>query len=140
MGDDGRIAGGQGVEEGLGKAHGHRVVGRLEQEVPRAMERWVGSAAQTGKQLRHDLDVRTKGELQTDVGLRKRSAQRINGGCDAWGGVFVEPRIDVRRAGGDRDAVRHRDAGHGQRRVQIAGAVVDAGEHVAVQVDQLTVS
>ena len=47
--------------------------------------------------------------------------------------------MDVRRAGGDLDAVRHGDARHLQRRLEIGSAVVDAGQDMAVEIDQTEV-
>lgn len=49
--------------------------------------------------------------------------------------VVVHPRIDMRGAGGHGNAIPGGDSGHGQRGGEIGGAVVDAGQEMAMEID-----
>ena len=49
--------------------------------------------------------------------------------------VFIQTRIDVRRAGTNANAVVRGDARHFERRRKVLRTVVDTRQHVAVKID-----
>ena len=71
------------------------------------------------------------------VVVEEAALQRHHALLDPGGVILVEPRIDVRRARGDANAVGHRDARHFERRRLVGRTVVDPRQHVAVEVDMM---
>ena len=129
------VARGDEIEHRLGKARWRHRVRRLEQKIAAARERRRGARAQAPEQFGRQMRVGAERELERDAFVEQSPLQRLDAGLDSGGVVFVEPRIDMRRARRGADAVGDRDARHFERRRLVGRAVVDAGQQVAVEVD-----
>ena len=90
---------------------------------------------QASGQIRCQVHVGADHELQRYLPALELRGQLGDGAAYAVAVVVVEPRIDVRRAGDHVHAVGHGRARHRQAGGQVGGAVVDAGQQMAVQVD-----
>jgi hypothetical protein len=111
------------------------MVRRLDQDVARIGERKHAAVAERRGKVRGDVDVGAGHEAQRQAFAVQCRLQV--GGClpDLRAAVMVDPGQDVRGAGDHGDAVVEESARHRQRHRQIGGAVVDAGQDVAMQVD-----
>ncbi len=135
MGDQRLVARAHHLEDGVLQPRRRHMVRRFEQEIACPVQRRDAPVLQALRKARRDVHVRALHQLQGNLGLVQGRLQADDRGADARAGVLIHTRHDVRRAGGDPDAVVHGHARHGQRRFQIRSAVVDARKHMAVQID-----
>ena len=135
VGNDGNIVGQQGSVDEVRHSRLGYMVWWLEQKVATAMQAWQGAVSQSLNQLRHNLDIRPISDLQGNTRFLQLVPEALHRLAYALMRIFKQTGVDMRGTGSHGDAVSHCQLRHTQGCVEIPGAVVDSGKHVAVEVD-----
>ncbi len=86
-------------------------------------------------ELHIHVSVGAADEIERDFRLMQRAAQLVRRGEQLGSGIGVKAGKDVRRAGDGRDALDNCHTRHFKRRFEIARAVIQARQYVAVKID-----
>ena len=81
------------------------------------------------------MDIGTRDKAERDARIVEGALQFQRRLPDLRTGVVIKPRKDVRRARHHRHPSRYRGPGHLQRNGEIRCAIVDTGQHMAMQID-----
>lgn len=113
-------------------------MGWLEKKVTGAVQGGKAPGSQCLQQFWNQLDIGANRDLQGYASRLKMIAEGVGHGGDRICIVLKKSGVDVRGTGGQGDTVRDGDAGHRQGGIKVRRTVVDAGKHMAVQVDHET--
>lgn len=138
MGEDRHIARHQQIKEKVLETQRRHVMRRLNQDIARFGQRQETTGPQAINKVRHNVDVGPGHETQWNVLVVQDVLEVFDRLADLGTRIVVEPRQDVGRAGDDRHAIVDRGAGHRERDGYVCGAVINARQNVAMQVDHGT--
>ena len=119
----------------LQPGRGH-MVGGFEQQIAGVINGQGPAIPKLADQIGGHVDVGPGDQTKGYGGLGKRLLQLQNRVSDGKAVVVVNPRQNVWRAGDGRNAVRHGHSGHSQRFIKGFRAIIDAGQKMAMQVNQ----
>ena len=129
------IAGGDQVEEEVFELRRRGVVRRLDQHIAGIGQRNEPSGAQSGHEIRAHMHVRPGDETERDRLGVEPLLQRRHRLPDTRAVIMIKARQNVRRARHGLDALSDRRPGHRKRHANVARPVVEARQHVTVQID-----
>jgi hypothetical protein len=129
------VSGDRQVEEEVLQLRRRGVMRRLNQHVARISDRQELARSKSGNEVGGHVDIRTGDQAQRNSVLVERVLQRLSRLANRRPVIVVETRQDVRRTGKNSYALRNRRLGHRQRDGQIARAVVDSGQDMAMQIN-----
>jgi len=135
MGQDRNVPGRQNAEKELIHSRRGDVVGRLDQDIAAIGEREQVTGLKASDEVGHHVVVRAHDELQGDALIVEDLLQVLHGLADLRTAIMVNAGQDVRRAGDVRHAISDESPRHGQRDRDIARAIIDSRQNMAVQIN-----
>lgn len=135
MRDDRNEARNHEIEQGLVEPRRQDVMWRFDEHVAAIAQRQDLARSQTRDEPWCDVNVGAGRETERESCSVELGLECGHRGADAWSGVVVEARQDVRRARHRAHALRDERLGHRERSGQIRRSIVDAGKNVAMQID-----
>jgi hypothetical protein len=128
----------QKILDGQIQARRRHVMGRLKEKIARSAKGGHAARAKALAEIRRQMRIRAAGQA-------KRYARGVEGVLesgdipgDVMAPVVIDPWEYVRRAGDDFDAILDGDARHGEGRLKILRAIIDAWQDVAMQINHET--
>lgn len=135
MRENGHIARHDQIEKEILQLWRCRMVRRFHQHVARIGDRKQAAGAQTGNKIGAHMNIRTGHEAKRDAFRIERGLKFRDRLPDPGAGIMIKAGEDVGRARHHFHALIHRHFRHLQRHGQVAGAVVQPCQHVAMKVD-----
>ena len=124
------------IEEKILELRRRRMVRRLDQHVARIGNGQETAGSEPRDEIGGHMDVRAGDKLQRNPFLIESCLKLLDGEPDVRPGIMIEARQNMWGASNGRYPLPGHRLCHGQRYGQIARAVVDPGQDVAMKVDQ----
>ena len=135
VGEDGHVASDQDAEKELLQSRYGDVVWGFDEDIAGSRQWEQPARAQSIDEVGNDMVIGAGEQLQLDAGIVDCSLERLNRVLYRSAVVGPDPGHYVGRAGGMGYAIGHVAPGHVERHLEIAGAVVEARQQVAVQIN-----
>jgi len=113
------------------------VMRRFEKQIPTLSEGGQATIAQTFDQLRGDLYIGCVGDYEWQPRLLELLAEGKYGFFNTLNRIVEQARVNVRCARGHLDTILYGNLRHSKSGLQIRSTVIDARQHMAMQVYQL---